>query len=553
VVDPGHGERLKRGLEDVGLLAPIAVFVLLFALLPVALLFASSLGSLGGFAGLASLFSSSNPDGLLNQRAVTNSLVQGGLSAVLAVALGYPAGVFLGRYAWPGREVIRSLLLVPFLLPSLIVVLGVEDLFGSGGLLIGLSPAAGWLGSGVPAIVAANLIFNVPLVVLLTAAGCETSSPDLEETVATLGGTPSRAYRDAWGPSTWIGTTAGGLLTFLFSALSFAPPLLLCGTRCYTVEARIWSLDQVLLSPAEAGGLAFVMVGLFLAPTLLYLILVRRLSSPTGRSARRLRRPGWSAASVALALETILVLGAVLTLLSAVLYRTVVPYGGHGFGAAWATLFGPATADRIGIGIPAATGNTLLFAVGAAGITVLLAVPAAFAVLRRPGRSSGLGLLLFVPLLLSPVVLALSLATFWRPLLGGEGSVWALVIVSQAILALPFALQSLGIPLAGLSPAAREAAESLGAGRFAAFLDADLPRVRDGLLTAGLFAFALGLGEFTATYFLVTPRYTTLPVALYGLIGARQLPVADAAAGLLVLLSLAVFLAITLGGRRVEL
>jgi thiamine transport system permease protein len=544
---------MKRSFREAALLAPVALFVALFALLPVAVLFASSIGALGGLGGISSLFSSHNPDGVLNQRSVTDSLVQGGLSAVLAVALGYPAGVFLGRYSWPGREVTRSLLLVPFLLPSLIVVLAIEDLFGPGGLFLTLSPGFAWLGSGIPAIVAANLAFNVPLVVLLTAAGCETASPELEETVRTLGGSPARAYRDGWGRPTWAGAAAGGLLTFLFSALSFAPPLLLCGTRCYTVEARIWSLDQVLLAPAEAGGLAFVMVGLFLAPTLGYLVLVRRLSSPAGRRVPPGRRLSWNWVNCALVAETMVVVGAVATMLGAVLYRTLVPYGGHGLGAAWSTLFAASTASRVGIGVPEATANTLLFAVGAAGITVLLAVPAAFAVLRRPGRSSGLGLLLFLPLLLSPVVLALSLATFWRPALGGEGSVWALIIVSQSILALPFALQSLGIPLAGLTPAARESAESLGAPRFAAFLDADLPRVRDGLLTAGLFAFALGLGEFTATYFLVTPRYTTLPVALYGLINARQLPVADAAAGLLVLLSLAVFLVLSVGGRRVEL
>jgi len=125
--------------------------------------------------------------------------------------------------------------------------------------------------------------------------------------------------------------------------------------------------------------------------------------------------------------------------------------------------------------------------------------------------------------------------------------------VSQAILAIPFALQSLEIPLAGLSPAAREAAETLGATSFGAFLDADLPRVKDGLVTAGLFAFALGLGEFTATFFLVTPSYTTLPVALGRLANARLFAVADAAAGLLLLLSLAVFLVLLLGGRRAEL
>jgi thiamine transport system permease protein len=544
---------MKRSLRELLPVAPIALFVLLFALLPVALLFVSSLDALGGLGGLSAVFASQNPEGILNQRSIANSLFQGGVSAALAVALGYPAGLFLGRYAWPGRSVIRSLLLVPFLLPSLVVVLGVEDLFGTGGLLLGPAPILGWFGSGIPAIVVANLVFNIPLVVLLTAAGCETASPELEETVLTLGGGPWRAYRDAWGRSTWIGAAAGGLLTFLFSALSFAPPLLLCGSRCYTVEARIWSLDQVLLAPSEAGLLALVMVGVFLPPTLGYLFLVRRLAAPSGRRSVRAQAPAWNPATIALALETLVVLGGVVTILGAVLYRTFVPYGGHGVGAAWSALFSGATTNRIGIGIPAATANTLLFAVGAAGITVVLAVPAAFAVLRRPGRGAGLGLLLFVPLLLSPVVLALSLATFWRPLLGGEGSVWVLVIVSQAVLALPFALQSLGIPLAGLTPAAREAAESLGAPRFSAFLDADLPRVRDGLLTAALFAFALGLGEFTATYFLVTPRYATLPVALYGLVNARQLPVADAAAGLLLLLSLVVFLVISVGGRRVEL
>lgn len=530
------------------MLAPIAAFVALFALLPVGLLFASSVSAVGGIGGVASV--AALP---LNQRSVMNSLFQGGMSATLAVAFGYPAGVFLGRYSWPGRSVVRSLLLVPFLLPSLIVVLGIEDLFGAGGLLDTVAPSLTFFGHGIPAIVAANLIFNVPLVVLFTAAGCETASVELEETVVSLGGSAARAYRDAWGRPTWIGAAAGGLLTFLFSALSFAPPLLLCGARCYTVEARIWSLDQVLLAPSDAGALALVMVALFLAPTVGYLYLVRRLSAPSGWRPPRLRPLAWSGTTALLAFESAAVLLAVSALLGAVLYRTLSPYGGGGPGSAWSTLFGTATAHRLGIGIPAATANTLLFAFAAAGITVVLAVPAAFAVLRRPGRGSGLALLLFVPLLLSPVVLALSLAMFWRPILGGEGSVWVLVIVSQSVLALPFALQSLGIPLAGLTPAGREAAESLGAGRFSAFLDADLPRVRDGLLTASLFAFALGLGEFTATYFLVTPRFTTLPVALYGLIGTRRLPVADAAAGLLLLVSLAVFLALSLGGRRVEL
>jgi len=539
---------MRRPGADVAALLPVLAFVVAFALLPVAVLFAHAVTSAGG-AGVVTILSEPS-----NVRAAENSFIQGGLSAVFAVVAGYPAGVFLGRYDWPGRGAVRSFLLVPFLLPSLVVVFGVLDLFGPTGILSSLVPSTAWLGSGLPAIVVANLLFNVPIVILFTAVGAETSSRSLEETVASLGGGPGRAYRDVWGPGTWVGALAGGLLTFLFSALSFAPPLLLCGPGCYNVEAQVWFLDTFGLSPTAAGVLSLALVGLFLAPTALYLGVLGRLR-PTRRPGDRPadRRVVRSPLSVALAAETAAVVTAVVALLGSVVYRSVVPLGGGTPGAAWAQLFSPATSARLGISVAGAVGNTLFFASVAAVVALLLGIVSGFAVARRPRRAGLLGLVLFVPLLLSPVVLAFGLAQFWRPLWGGESAVWALVIVSQSALALPFALQSLALPLSALGPAERDAARALGATPWGAFLDADLPRVRDGLVTAGLFAFALGLGEFTATYFLVTPRFTTLPVALYDLSGTRLVAVSNAAAGLLLLLSLAVFAAIALGGRRVDL
>ncbi|HTW39422.1 MAG TPA: ABC transporter permease subunit [Thermoplasmata archaeon] len=541
---------MRRPGADIAFLLPVLLFVGLFSIVPVVVLFGRSIDAAGGTAGILPILASAS-----NVRAVDNSLVQGALSAVFAVAFGYPAGVFVGRYDWPGRSIFRSFLLVPFLLPSLVVVFGVLDLFGPSGLLSTTVPALAVFGSGLPAIVVANLLFNVPIVVLFTAAGAEGAFADLEETVATLGGTPARAYRDVWGPATWVGAAAGGLLTFLFSALSFAPPLLLCGPGCYTIEAQVWFLDTFGLQPAAAGVLSLAVVAIFLVPTGAYLLLVGRLRGTAGhRRAAPRRVDGRSPVTLALAAETALVLVAVAGLLAAVLLRTVAPVGGGGPGSAWTALFSAATTQKLGISAVGAVGNTLFFATVAAAIALVLGVVTGYAIARRPGRAGVLGLLLFVPLLLSPVVLAFALADFWRPLLGGESTVWALIIVSQASLALPLALQSLEIPLSGLSPAERDAARTLGATGWVAFLDADLPRVRGGLVTAGLFAFALGLGEFTATYFLVTPTFTTLPVALYDLSNTRYVPaVSDAAAGLLLLLSLGVFGVLVYGGRRVEL
>jgi thiamine transport system permease protein len=534
---------------DAAFVLPVLVFVAAFALVPVALLFGASLAEAGGSAGTVAILA--DPQ---NVRAVQNSLEQGGLSATLAVLIGYPAGVFLGRYEWPGRSMVRAFLLVPFLLPSLVVVFGVLDLFGPSGLLSGPWPALGAFGRGVPGIVAANLLFNVPIVVLLTATAVEGSALDLEDTVATLGGSPARAYRDVWARPSWVGAIAGGLLTFLFSALSFAPPLLLCGPGCYTVEAQVWFLDTFGLRPTAAGVLSVAIVLVFAIPTVAYLLVLGQLRRLPGRRSVAPRRPSWrSPVVLALAAETGAVLLAVVGLLTAVLLRTLAPVGGAGAGAAWIALFSPATEARLGISVEGAVANTLFFASVAAAIALVLGVLAGYTVARRPRVQGALGLVLFLPLLISPVVLAFALAQFWRPLLGGESMAWALVIVSQAVLALPLALQSLGLPLAALTPGQRDAARTLGATGWGSFVDADLPRVREGLVTAALFAFALGLGEFTATYFLVTPTFTTLPVALYDLANTRLFGVADAAAGLLLLLSLAVFAVLTIGGRRVRL
>ena len=542
---------MRLRTEGAGFLLPVILFVALFALLPVALLFVGAWVHVGGVSGFLSVVSAPR-----NLRSLDNSLEQGSLSAGFAVALGYPAGIFVGRSSFPGRALLRSLLLIPFLLPTLVVVLGVLDLFGPSGVLTGVLPFTGWFGSGIPAIIAANLFFNVPIVLLLTATGCETASVELEETVATLGGSPARAYREVWARPTLVGAAAGGLLTFLFSALSFAPPLLLCGasSRCYTLEAQVYALDQTFLQPNAAAVLALAMVLLLLLPTALYLGLVSRLRANPGHRVAGPRKVDWSRpVTWALAGETGLVLAAEVALLSAVLYRTVAPTGGYGAGTAWAVLFSASTTSHLGVSAVGAVGNTLFFAIVAALLALLLSVMSGYAIVRRPGRAVALGLVLFIPLLLSPVVLAFALASFWHPVIGSGTNIWTLVVVSQAILALPFAVQSLEIPLAGLSSAARDTARTLGASSIGAFLDADLPRVQDGLVTVGLFAFAFGLGEFTATNFLVPPPLTTLPVALYALSEVRLFPVADAAAGLLLLLSLAVFVVITVGGRRVEL
>lgn len=530
-------------------LLPVVAFVAAFAIVPAALLLATGTVGLGGVSGLARL--AADP---LNRQAFENSLLQGGASAAAAVAVGAPAGVFLGRYTFRGRSELLAVLIVPFLLPTLAVVLGVETIFGSGGVVSSVIPGTRALGSGFGGIVAANVLYNAPVVTLLTAVGVESSSPAVEETVATLGGGPFATFRDGWGRPAALGAAAGAVLTFLFSALAFAGPLLLCGAKCYTVEARIWSLDQVLLSPAAAAGLAVLLIGLLALPAAAYLALVARL-----RAARRSTdRPGrpvpwgrpwvwpFAAATVVLGLSVAALLLAVLDAAA----RPAAP--GAGEFSAFAQLFGPSVTGRLGVSTFAATANTVFFATVATALALLFAVATGFGLSARPGAARALRALVFAPLVVSPVVLSFALSQFWRPVFGGSSTVGVLILLAQATLAIPFALPAVEVALRRVPASLRESARTLGQSPWPAYLDVELPLVRDGLVTAGLFAFALSFGEFTATYFLATPTFTTLPIELYRLEGAREPALAAAVAGLLVLVSLVAFLVIVRGGRRVE-
>ncbi|HEV2165710.1 MAG TPA: ABC transporter permease subunit, partial [Thermoplasmata archaeon] len=509
-------------------------------------LLGSGVAALGGAGALARLLA--DP---VNLRAAENSFSEGGASAAAAVAIGYPVGVFLARTRVPGRPFLLATLLVPFLLPTVAVALGVEEAFGPGGVFGSVAPGLVVLGSGFAGVVVANVIFNAPVVVLLTIVGVESASLELEETVASLGGGPIEAFRRVWGRPSLLGGLCGGLVAFLFSALAFAGPILIGGAPWYTLEARVYVLAQTLGEGPQAAGLALVTVALLAPVTILYVGISARLRGGPSRP-----RPGPRAfdrrSPVAWVLGgwTVLTGSAVVALLAIIEERGFSPIApGAPWGSALPELFGPHVRALLGVSTADAAFNTVLFATLASLTALSLALAASFTLARRPRAHRALGALAFAPLLISPVVLSLGLTGFVRPALGGESAVPLLIVVSQATLALPFALQAIGLSVGATTPGPGESARALGASPWQAYLDVELPRARSGILAAGLFAFALGVGEFTATNFLASPSSTTLSVELYHLESVRLGSLAPAVAALLVLTSLAVFFVVAAWGE----
>jgi len=126
--------------------------------------------------------------------------------------------------------------------------------------------------------------------------------------------------------------------------------------------------------------------------------------------------------------------------------------------------------------------------------------------------------LFMLPLGVSAVTLGFGfLVTLNHPPIDFRNSI-LLVPVAQALVALPMVMRTLVPVLAGIDDRQRQAAASLGAGPVRVFVTVDLAAVWRPLLAAAGFAFAVALGEFGATSFLIRPENPTLPVVIARLI-----------------------------------
>jgi thiamine transport system permease protein len=202
--------------------------------------------------------------------------------------------------------------------------------------------------------------------------------------------------------------------------------------------------------------------------------------------------------------------------LTVLVVRSLTPPGGVGLGyyralgrlRAGSTLF-VAPLDAVG--------NSLRFAAVATVIAVVVGGLAAWAGVRS--RSRWLAGLLALPLGVSAVTLGFGfLIALDEPPLDLRGSQW-LVPLAQALVAMPFVVLLVAPVLRAIDPRMRDAATMLGASPARVRRSVDLPIATRALCVAAAFAFAISLGEFGATSFVVRPDAPTLPIVVYRLLG----------------------------------
>jgi thiamine transport system permease protein len=440
-----------------------------------------------------------------------------GLATLCSVVLGLPAAYVLHRLAFPMRNLVRALLLVPFVLPTVVVGVAFRLLMGESGPL-------GFLGlDGTPvAIIAGLTFFNVAVVIRAVGTAWESLDARPAEAAAALGATPAQVFRTVTFPALRPALVSAASVVFLFCATSFGIVLTLGGLRYSSVETEIYLLTTQLLDLRAAAALSILQL---LAVTALLVVAGRLRRVPDATVERRTARPQrirrQDTGQLALTLLT-------LALVAAPILTLVV--GSLRAGNDW-TLSNYRHLDSVGAGnallvpVTSALVTSLRTAVDATWMSLLLGGLIAVVVSRRSASRgerrlrSTLDGFFMLPLGVSAVTLGFGfLITLDHPPLNLRDSP-LLVPIAQALVALPLVVRTLAPVLAGADDRQRQAAASLGAGPLRAFATVDLPVVWRPLLAAAGFAFAVSLGEFGATSFLYRDEHPTLPVVIYQLIG----------------------------------
>ena len=458
---------------------------------------------------------------------------------LLSLVLGLPTAYVLHRLRFPGRDLLRAVVVVPFVLPTVVVGVAFRQLIAPAGPLGGL----GLDGSAV-AIVAALAFFNVSVVVRTVGTFWESMDPRREEAAAALGASPWQVLRTVTLPALRPAVVSAASVVFLFCSTAFGVVLTMGGLRYANVETEIYLLTTQELDLTGAAALSVLQ--LLVVTALLVLAARVRRSPPAARTTRPLPRPRWSHAPVLLwtAFTLVLLLAPLASLVAASLRR------GERWGWANYRALGTTGADNaLLVPVTEALVTSLEVALLAAALALVLGTVVAFLV-SRPGGGRPRQLLdgvFMLPLGVSAVTVGFGfLVTLDSPPIDLRSSS-LLVPVAQAMVALPLVVRTVAPVLRSVDDRQRQAAASLGAGPARVLATVDLPAGWRALLAAAGFGFAVSLGEFGATSFLARDDDPTLPVVIYRLIGqpgAENFGMAMAASVVLAATTTAVMLAV---------
>jgi len=519
-VDRGRRVPLSTRL----LLIPLA-FLALFYFYPLIAITRLSLAPHGTLdvRGLAALVSSS-----YYLRTLWFTTWQALASTGLTLAVGLPAAYVFARYEFPGKTLLRSLMTIPFVLPTVVVAAAFTSLLGPAGALN--LTLMRWLNLDQPPIrllgtiwmiLLAHVFYNTTVVLRIVGSFWANLDPTLEHAAAVLGAGRVRRFVEITLPLLTPAIAAAALLVFIFDFTSFGVVLILGGAQFATLEVEIYRQTVNLFNLPMAAALSLVQIACTLGLTVIYTRLQARTARPLNLRPQAItqRRPATFRAKTLVIVTVGFIVMLLVTPLAALVWRAV----GDGW-QSFAELSINRRSSYFYVPPVVAIRNSLLVA----GITVAASLALGFIAAnflsrtQSAGRSRSAAILdpvFMLPLGTSAVTLGFGyIIALDRPPLDLRASP-AMLPLAHTLVAFPFVVRSLLPVLRGIRPSLREAAAVMGASPWRVWREVDLPIVGRAMLVAAAFAFAISMGEFGATALVARPEFPTMPIVIYRFLG----------------------------------
>ena len=190
------------------------------------------------------------------------SLRTSAATTVLCVLLGVPMALVLARTGFRGQNVLRSLVLLPLVLPPVVGGLALLYTFGRKGLLgHALEVLDLRIAFSTVAVVLAQTFVALPFLVVSLEGSLRTAGERYEVAAAGLGASPSTVFRRVTLPLVLPGLLAGMVLSFARALGEFGATITFAGSLqgvTRTMPLEIYLQREV--DPDAAVALALVLV-----------------------------------------------------------------------------------------------------------------------------------------------------------------------------------------------------------------------------------------------------------------------------------------------------
>lgn len=476
------------------------------------------------------------------------SFWQAFLSALLSVTPAIFLARALYRRHFPGRQILLRLCAMTLILPVLVAVFGILSVYGRQGWLATLFHALGleWTFSpyGLQGILLAHIFFNMPMATRLFLQVLENIPGEQRQLAAQLGMRGWSFFRFVEWPWLRRQIPPVAALIFMLCFASFATVLSLGGgPQATTIELAIYQALSYDYDPGRAALLAIVQM----ICCLMLVLLSQRLGKAIavgGSYISGWRDPQDSPRSRIT--DIILITLALLLLLPPLLAVIIDGLNLNLISVIRQPILWQALWTSLRIALAAGLSCVVLTMMLLWSSRELYARQAAIA--GQALELSGM-LILAMP----GIVLATGFFLLLNSTVGLPDSADGIVIFTNALMAIPYALKVLENPMRDLSARYNLLCQSLGMSGWQRLKVVELRALKRPLAQAMAFACVLSIGDFSVVALFGNENFRTLPFWLYQQIGSYRSQDGAVTALLLLILCFLLFTIIEkLPGRDVK-